>query len=146
MSDHRLSPQLSARFLGLALAGMGLLLLVMTMLVVLVSLPPVVFTITAVLVVTGVFVLGFLLTRKWYVVRLTSDGYQVKLVRGAGVKAARWTDVQDAVTTEVAGDPCVVLRLRDGRTTTIPVAMVATDRETFARDLHEHLRRYGRKA
>ena len=35
----------------------------------------------------------------------------------------------------------VVLRLRDGRTTTIPVEMLAMDREAFARDLQEHLQR-----
>ena len=35
--------------------------------------------------------------------------------------AARWPDVRDAGPQFVAGSACVVLRLRDGRTTTIPV-------------------------
>jgi hypothetical protein len=35
----------------------------------------------------------------------------------------------------------VVLHLRDGRTTTIPVAALAADREEFVRDLQAHLQR-----
>jgi hypothetical protein len=35
----------------------------------------------------------------------------------------------------------VVLRLRDGRTTTIPVQMLAVDREAFVRDVQDHLQR-----
>jgi hypothetical protein len=35
----------------------------------------------------------------------------------------------------------VVLHLRDGRTTTIPVEALAADREEFVRDLQEHLQR-----
>ena len=80
-------------------------------------------------------------TRRGWVVRLTDEGYRVQWVRGAGVTAARWKDVEDAVTTTVAGAPVVVLRLRDGGTTTIPVEMMAADRESFVRDLQQHLQR-----
>jgi hypothetical protein len=65
----------------------------------------------------------------------------VQWVRGVGTPAARWKDVEDAVTTTVADSPVVVLRLRDGRTTTIPVEMLATDRDAFVRDIQEHLQR-----
>ena len=44
-------------------------------------------------------------------------------------------------TTTVADAPVVVLRLRDGRTTTIPVEMLAVDREAFVRDVQDHLQR-----
>lgn len=76
-----------------------------------------------------------------YVVRLADDSYSVRRIRGAGVTQARWTEVEDAVTADVAGSPCVVLRLRDGRTTTIPTDVLAGDREAFVRDLQEHLQR-----
>jgi len=33
-----------------------------------------------------------------------------------------------------------VLRLRDGRSTTIPVQLVAGDKDDFARDVRTHLR------
>ena len=82
---------------------------------------------------------GFALTRLRYVVRLGDEGYQVRFVRGAGVRAARWRDVEDAVTAEIAGAPCVVLRLKDGRTTTIPVEVLAVQRDAFVRDVRGHL-------
>jgi hypothetical protein len=79
--------------------------------------------------------------QKGWVARLTPEGYRVQWVRGVGTPAARWKDVEDAVTTTVADSPVVVLRLRDGRTTTIPVEMLATDRDAFVRDIQEHLQR-----
>ena len=79
--------------------------------------------------------------QKGWVVRLTPEGYRVQWVRGVGAPSARWKDVEDAVTTTIAGAPVVVLRLRDGRTTTIPVGVIATDREEFVRDVQRHLRR-----
>ena len=63
----------------------------------------------------------------------------MRYVRGAGVTSARWVDVKDMATTTVAGGPCVVLRLRDGRETTIPVGVLGTDREQFVRDLRRRL-------
>ncbi len=79
------------------------------------------------------------LVRRGWVVRLAEEGYRVQWVRGVGVAAARWTDVEDAVTTTAAGSPVVLLRLRNGETTTIPVEMLAGDREAFVRDLRHHL-------
>lgn len=139
--DYRLAPQLAARLLGLGLAVLGLLVLVATVLVIAFALPPMIVSVAMGGCVVGVFVLGFVLTRRAYVVRLTEDGYVVRFVRGAGAKQGRWADVEDAVTTEVAGAPCVVLRHRSGASTTIPVEVVAGDREEFVRTLQEHLDR-----
>jgi hypothetical protein len=48
--------------------------------------------------------------------------------------------VGEAVTTvTAAGLPVVVLKLTDERTTTIPVTLLAADREEFVRDLQRHL-------
>lgn len=140
-ADYRLAPQLAARLLGLGLAALGLLVMVATVLVIAFRLPPIIVSITMGACVVGVFVLGFLLTRKAYVVRLTEDGYAVRFVRGAGLKQGRWADVEDAVATEVAGSPCVVLRHRSGASTTIPVELIAGDREDFVRTLQDHLDR-----
>ena len=79
-------------------------------------------------------------TRRAYVVRLDSVGYQVRLVRGAGVLHARWADVAEASTVDVRGVSCVVLSLRDGRTTTIPVALLRGDRSEFVTSLRQRLR------
>jgi hypothetical protein len=84
---------------------------------------------------------GFFLTRRATVVRLDDAGYRVRLVRGAGVKQARWTDVEDVVATTVGGERCVVLRLRNGGTTTIPVRLLGASPDAFVKDLQGHLNR-----
>jgi len=140
-SDYRLAPALGARLLGSALVGLAVLVFVVTLVVALLDLSAVVVVVVAALGLAAVLVAGHLLTRHAYVVRLGEDGYQVRMVRGAGVRAARWTEVEDAVTASPRGVDCVVLRLRDGRTTTIPVQVLAADREDFARDVRAHLER-----
>lgn len=140
-SDYRLAPRLSARLLGATLLFWGLLVFLVTAIVVLLQAPVWLLSTAVVLCLFAVFSTGFWLTRTSYVVRLDDAGYRVRFVRGAGVTRARWTDVQDVVTTTVAGAPCVVLRLQDGSTTTIPVEVLAVDREQFVRDLQDHLDR-----
>ena len=75
----------------------------------------------AVVGVAAVAAAGWWATRRAVVVHLDDAGYRVRFVRGVGAPAARWPDVRDAGPQFVAGSACVVLRLRDGRTTTIPV-------------------------
>jgi hypothetical protein len=48
--------------------------------------------------------------------------------------------VAEASTAEVRGLSCVVLALRDGRTTTVPMAALAGDRDEFVTTLRERLR------
>ena len=142
-SDYRLSPLLAARLLGATLVVCGLLVFLATAVVVLFSAPVLILTATVVACVVGVFATGWFLTRRSYVVRLDAEGYHVRYVRGAGVNRARWADVEDAVTTTVAGSPCVVLRLRDGRSTTIPVDVLAGDRDEFVQQVLAYLDRRG---
>jgi hypothetical protein len=138
-SEFGLAPQLRARLMAAGLLGLGALLAVVSLLVALLGLPPDLIVVAAALVVVAIFVLGFLLVRRWYVVRVDAVGYQVRLVRGAGARRARWTDVQDVQTQTLAGSRCVVLRLRDGRTTTVPVDLIEGDREAFVRELQDRL-------
>lgn len=138
-SDYRLAPQFAAKLLGVALILLGLVVLLVTMVVVLFAAPALILSVTVVLAVVGIFSVGVLVTRRSWVVRTTKDGYVVKWVRGAGVKQARWLDVESLATDTIAGSPCVVIRLRDGRTTTIPVEVVAVDREQFVSDLQDRL-------
>lgn len=140
-SDYRLSPSLRARLLGLTLVGLGLLVVVAAVLVGVFAFPASILLGVAVFCLVTILVVWFALTRTAYVVRLGEEGYHVRFVRGAGVTRGRWKDVEDAVTTSIAGAPCVVLRLRDGRSTTIPVTVLKGNRESFARDLQDHLQR-----
>lgn len=138
-SDYRLAPQLAARLLGFSLLLLGGLVFVATAVVVLFRTPVTVLTMAVVLAVAGVFTTGWLLNRRAYILRVTEDGYRIRFVRGAGVKQARWADVQEAVTDTIAGSQCVILRLRNGTSTTIPVEVLAIDREQFVRELQGYL-------
>ena len=142
-SDYRLSPPLAARLLGVGLAGVGILVCLGTIVTAVLHLQFTALAVVVVLAMTAIVIGGVFLTRHSYVVRLGEEGYQVRFVRGAGVKQARWGDVDDAVTADVAGAPCVVLRLKDGRTTSIPVEVLAVDREAFVHDVQSHLTRFG---
>lgn len=138
-SAYRLSRPVAARLTGVLLVAVGVLVVVVTLLVALAGLPTWVLTAGVLGASAVVLVAAVVLTRRVVVVRLDEVGYQVRFVRGVGVARARWTDVEDAVASTIAGERCVVLRLRDGRTSTIPVRMLAGDADAFVHDLQAHL-------
>ena len=139
-SDYRLSPAFGARLVGLLVVLLAVLVFLATGVVALLDLHTVVLVPVALVVVALILGLGAYL-RRTPVVRLDEHGYRVRLIRGAGVKRAGWKEVDDAVTATPRDLPCVVLRLTDGRATTIPVAALDVDREEFVRDLRAHLQR-----
>jgi hypothetical protein len=140
-SDYRFAQPLVVRLVGVSLAGIGLLVLALAGAVGLLGLPVEVLSAGVVVAVASVFSLGLLLSRKTVIVRLDEAGYRVRYVRGVGANQARWTDVEDVVAAVVSGERCVVLRLRDGRTTTVPAGLLNADPDSFARDLQQHLNR-----
>ena len=138
-TTYPLAPTVVARFVGLGLVTVAVLMFVGTALVATLDLPPDVLVVLLVLGVGGVVALAWWLRNRAWVLRCTAEGYAVRLVRGAGVTAAAWADVEDAVTTTRHDVPCVLLRLKDGRTTTIPVGVLAVDKEQFVRELQGRL-------
>ncbi|WP_028474564.1 hypothetical protein [Nocardioides alkalitolerans] len=139
--DIRIAPAVAARLLGFAVVALALLVLLLLALAALLDLPAAVPVVVAAVLLFALGAGGLHLVNRAYVVRLGEQGYRVRFVRGAGTRQARWADVEDAVTTTVAGSPCVVLRLKDGRSTTIPVDVLAVDREEFVRLLRAELER-----
>ncbi|CAM3174815.1 hypothetical protein NODU109028_01665 [Nocardioides dubius] len=140
-SEYRLAPSLAARLLGLIIVGFALVVLVATAIVMLFATSILVLTAAIVVTIVGLFSIGWYLTQRAWVVRLGPDGYQVRFVRGAGAKQARWGDVEEVVTDTVAGAPCLILRLRNGEATVIPVEVLAVDREQFVREISTYLPR-----
>lgn len=138
-SEYRLAPAVAARLLGLTVAGFALLIAVATALVVLFALPILVLGAAVLIAIAGIFVIGSQLTSRARVLRLTDDGYRVQFVRGAGVKQARWADVEELATDTVAGAPCLVFRLKGGDATVLPVDVVAGDREELVREVGRYL-------
>ncbi len=143
-ADYRVSRPLLVRSMGALLVVMGLGLLLLAALVALLSLPVAVLSLGVVAAVAIVVGAGLVLTRAASVLRMDAEGYQVGLLRSPGARRARWRDVEDVVTATLSGHPCVVIRLRDGGTTTIPLAAVDAPPEALLLDLREHLDRgYG---
>ena len=136
---YRLAPAVAARLLGVVLCTVAVLILISTVLIAAVDLHTVFLLVPAGLALVLLVATWWTWRQKGWVARLTPEGYRVQWVRGVGAPSARWKDVEDAVTTTIADAPVVVLRLRDGRTTTIPVEMLAVDREEFVRDVQRHL-------
>jgi len=138
---HRLAPAVAARLLGVVLCGVAVLILVSTLVIAVLDVHTVFLLVPVLLTLAALVGCWWAWRTRGWVVRMTSEGYRVQWVRGVGAASGRWKDVEDAVTTTVADAPVVVLRLRDGRTTTIPVEMLAGDREAFVRDVQDHLQR-----
>ena len=143
VSEYRLAPLLIARFVGLYLVLLAIVVFGATVLVAVLELPMDLLVVLLLVGIVGLFGLGWWLRSRVVVVRFDDAGYRVRMVRGAGVTEARWTDVEDAVTATHRDSPCVVLRLKDGRTTIVPVQVLAADREAFARDVRSRLRTGG---
>ena len=140
-SDYRLSTPLLVRMMGVGLVLAGLLVLVVLVVGALLGWPASVVSVAVVVAVLVVVGLAVSLRRLAPVVRFDDLGYEVRWVRGAGVKRGRWPDVEDAVATTVGDGRCIVLRRRDGSTTTIPVDILGGSADDFVRDLQQHLNR-----
>ncbi|MDT9593237.1 hypothetical protein RDV89_09170 [Nocardioides zeae] len=139
--DIRIAPAFAARILGFAVVALGLAILVLVVVATLADLSAGVTVVVAAVGLFAIGVTGLYLVNRAVALRITDQGYRLRYVRGAGVTRARWGDVEDAVTTYVADAPCVVLRLRDGGSTTIPVEILAIDRERLVAVLQEALER-----
>ena len=139
-SGYRLAPALAARLVGLALVGSACLVLLTTVLVAVFAWPLWIILVVAAAALAATAALG-VATRRTPLLSVDETGYRVRWVRGAGTKAAPWRQVADAVAASPGGIDCVVLRLRDGGTTSIPVDAVAGDRDWFVAEIRGHLSR-----
>jgi hypothetical protein len=139
VAHYRFSARFLAHLLRLALVVAALALAVLIVLAWWLGWPADAVMAGAAVLLAAVAGIAWAALRRGYAVALTDHGYRVRHVRGAGVREARWTEVEDAVATMVAGERSVVLRLRDGRTTTIPAGLLAGVPDDFVRDLRQHL-------
>ncbi|MBA3265431.1 MAG: hypothetical protein H0T14_03530 [Nocardioidaceae bacterium] len=91
--------------------------------------------------VTGVALAlcAIVLLRPPALLRLTVDGYQISLVRGAGAKVARWADVMSVATQPVGGATCLVIMLRGGRTSVLPLSLLGACQGEAERDVQRRL-------
>ncbi len=139
--DFALAPALRARLLGTGLVAIGVVVALGALLSWVSGLPSGIVSGLVVLAVVGVVTLGLLVGVRHWVLRLDETGYRVRVLRTAQAKSARWTDVLDLQTRTVGGVPCVVLRLRDGRTTALPVGALEGGETALTESLTNHLDR-----
>jgi len=139
--DFALAPALRARLLGTGLVAIGVVVVLGVLLASLTGLPSAIVTGLVVLAMAGALTLGLLVGVRRWVVRLDADGYRVRALRSAQARSARWSDVLDLQAATETGNRCVVLRLRDGRTTTLPVDLIEGDPAALTQALADHLDR-----
>jgi hypothetical protein len=130
-ATYRLAPALGARLVGRSLVALAVLVVVVTVIDAMAGIgwaPEAAFA-----------VLGLALAAAW-AVRLTTQGYAVRLLAGVGVRDASWSQVAEVLATSPGGRPCLVVRLHDGRSTRLPMGAIAGDADRFARDVRDRLR------
>ncbi|MCM0621108.1 hypothetical protein [Nocardioides bruguierae] len=138
---YRLAPAIALRLTGVALVLTALLTLATLLVVALTPVPGwVVGVVAAVGVVVSAVLAWWLFARAW-VVRVDEAGYRVGVVRGVGERAATWQEVERVSTSTPQGVAVLGLHLQDGRTTRIPVAALAYDRELFVTEMITRLGR-----
>jgi hypothetical protein len=80
-----------------------------------------------------------LVARPPRVLELSAAGYRIWHLRGAGVHAAGWSQVE-AVDTQASRDGrMIVVELSDGRTSTVPVTLLGARALEVQREMHERL-------
>jgi hypothetical protein len=139
-SSYRLAPALGARLVGRSLVTLAALVLLATLVGLLAGSGwrPAGVVAAVGLVLAGVW--AWWLLRVAWALRLTSEGYVVRLLGGIGATSARWTDVTELAASSPGGEPCLVLRLGDGRATRLPMAALAADPDAVAVDVRRRLR------
>jgi hypothetical protein len=139
-TTYRLAPALAARLVGRSLVTLAGLVAVATVVGVLTGLGWAPAGVVAVIGVVLVAAWAWYLLRAAWAVRLTEGGYAVRLLAGVGAAGAAWSQVAEVVAASPGGTPCLVLRLRDGRLTRLPMPAIAEDADVFARDVRRRVR------
>jgi hypothetical protein len=139
-TTYRLAPALAVRLVGRSLVTLALVVVVLTPVGVLTGAGWVLPGAAALLGLVLAAGWAWYLARRAWAVRLSPQGYVVRLLRGVGVTAASWTQVEEVVATSPGGTRCLVLRLRDGRSTRLPMPALAADADAFALDVRRRVR------
>ena len=140
-SDYRVSRAVAVRLGGVAVLVLGGLLLLLALVLAAADAPGWSLLVLLVGVALAVTAVSVAVVRRPRVLHLDEEGYRVRLVRGVGVPAARWSEVDDVVAATVMGARCLVLRLDDGRTSTVPVGFLDADVTALVEQLRGRLER-----
>jgi hypothetical protein len=137
---YRLAPALGVRLVGRSLVALAVLVVLATLVGDLSGLG---WRLAGALTAVGIVLVGLwaLYLFRWaWAVRLSDAGYAVRFLGGVGVGRASWGEVDEVLAASPDGGPCLVIRLRGDRTTLLPMAALAGDRDTFALDVRRRVR------
>jgi hypothetical protein len=137
---YRLAPALGVRLVGRSLVALAVLVVLATLVGDLSGLG---WRLAGALTAVGIVLVGLwaLYLFRWaWAVRLSDAGYAVRFLGGVGVGRASWGEVDEVLAASPDGEPCLVIRLRGDRTTLLPMAALAGDRDTVARDVRRRVR------
>ena len=139
-TTYRLAPPLALRMVGRSLVSLAVLVAVATVAGAILGGGWVVAGMVTLAGLLAVAVWAWYLFRVAPAVRLAADGYAVRLLHGVGATSASWLQVEEVVAASPSGQPCLVLRLRDGRSTRLPMAALAADPDLVAVDVRRRVR------
>jgi hypothetical protein len=137
---YRLAPALGVRLVGRSLVTLAVLVALATLLGLVLGPGWVIAGAVTVVGLPAVGAWAWWLLRRAVAVRLTAGGYDVRLLAGVGATSASWSDVTEIVAQSPGGTPCLLLRLRDGRGTRLPMTALVGDPDAFARDVRGRVR------
>ncbi len=72
---------------------------------------------------------------------LSAAGYRVRHLRGVGVEAAEWAQVQSVDTRPAKGGPVILIDLSDGETSVVPLALLGARAMEAQHEMHGRLNR-----
>jgi hypothetical protein len=139
-TTYRLAPALAVRMVGRSLVSLAALVALATVAGVLLGSGWVVAGVVAVAGLVAIAAWAWYLFRIARAVSLGDDGYAVRLLGGVGATSASWLQVQEVVAASPGAQPCLVLRLRDGRSTRLPMAALAADADAVAVEVRRRVR------
>ena len=90
---------------------------------------------TALVLIVALVLLG----RPPLVIEMASDGYRLHHLRGGGVATAQWRDVESAQTQSSSNGPLIVIQLKDGRRSLLPLTLLGARAVEAEREIHDRL-------
>lgn len=81
----------------------------------------------------------WLLLRPPSLLELSETGYRIRRLRGAGVTAADWSQVQSVQTRASTNGPAIVVDLVNGGTSTLPLSLLGLRALPAQQEMHERL-------
>jgi hypothetical protein len=139
-TTYRLAPALAVRMVGRSLVSLAVLVAVATVAGVLLQASWVVAGVVAAAGFVAIAAWAWYLLRGAGAVRLSDDGYVVRLLGGVGATSAAWLQVEEVVAVSPGGQPCLVLRLSDGRSTRLPMRALDADADDVALEVRRRVR------